>query len=215
MRAKSLHRLAVLVDAHAGVAERPFLDDLPAFLQLGIRRGLRARRLRLRRARDHGLAGVELVALARPGLCCGCQQRKRDRRDRADSEHQPHASFCLASLAPAPSAISLASAISRRIGAMPQLVVATILAFGTNLATSSITFTTFSAVSTSSLATSMTPACTTLFGSAASNSSGTLELRHSIATCLIELLSITGNVSSYCRHSPPSVFFQSVLALMP
>src|SRR5207253_2199688 len=92
-----------------------------------------------------------------------------------------------ASFAPAPSAISLASAISRRIGAMPQLVVATMLLFGTNFETASITLTTSSAVSTVSLATSITPACTTLPLSRESSSSGTFELRHSIATCWIGL----------------------------
>ena len=40
--------------------------------------------------------------------------------------------LCLASFAPAPSAISFASAISRRIGAMPQLVVGTMLLAGKN-----------------------------------------------------------------------------------
>src|SRR5436305_1243370 len=74
---------------------------------------------------------------------------------------------------------------------------------------------TSSAVSTASLATSITPACTILPLSRASNSSGTFELRHSIATCWIELESMAGKISSYCRHSLPSVCFQSVLALMP
>ena len=46
-------------------------------------------------------------------------------------------------------------------------------------------------------------------------SSGTFELRHSMATCWIGLLAIAGKISSYCRHSAPSVSFQSVLALMP
>src|SRR5581483_9165424 len=123
----------------------------------------------------HHLARIEPVAFARHGVRRAHQQRRGHQRNQ-----QPHASRCRASLAPAPSAISLASAISRRIGAMPQLVVATMLAFGTNLATFSITLTTSSAVSTSSLATSITPAWTTLFGSSPSNSSGTRELRHSI-----------------------------------
>src|SRR6185312_12073262 len=206
---RSLHRLAVLVDAHAGIAQGPFLDDLPAFLQIG-RFRWSARRRCGPSVLDYRLAGVESVTFARHGVRGAGKQRGGHQRNQ-----QPHASRCRASLAPAPRAISLASAISRRIGAMPQLVVATILAFGTNLATSSITLTTSSAVSTVSLATSITPACTTLFGSRPSNSSGTCELRHSIATCWIVLLSIEGNVSSYCRHSPPSVCFQSVLALMP
>src|SRR6266480_444997 len=126
-----------------------------------------------------------------------------------------HPNLCLASFAPAPSAISLASAMSRRIGAIPQLVVATMLLFGTNFETASITLTTSSAVSTVSLATSITPAWTILPGSSASRSSGTFELRHSIATCWIGLFAIAGKISSYCRHSLPSVCFQSVLALMP
>src|ERR1700704_6396607 len=71
----------------------------------------------------------------------------RDKLGHDDERVSPPPSLCRASLAPAPSAISLASAISRRIGAMPQLVVATILLFGTNFETASITFTTSSAVS--------------------------------------------------------------------
>ena len=41
--------------------------------------------------------------------------------------------------------------------------------------------------------------------SSASRSSGTFELRHSIATCWIGLLAIAGKICSYCRHSLPSV----------
>ena len=66
-----------------------------------------------------------------------------------DGTTQPN--FCLASFAPAPNAASFASAISRRIGAMPQFVVATMLLTGTNFDTASITVTTSSAVSTVSL----------------------------------------------------------------
>src|SRR6266852_942114 len=102
----------------------------------------------------------------------------------------PHPNLSRASLAPAPSAFNLASAMSRCIGAMPQLVVATMLLFGTNFETSSITLATSSAVSTVSLATSITPACTTLPVSRPSSSSGTRELRHSIATCWIELADV-------------------------
>src|SRR5262245_59267388 len=126
--ATSLQRLAVLVDAAAGVAQRPFLDDLPAAHQ----RGIVLRGAGLLRLRDHRPAGVELIAFARRRRrSSGQRQHKRQRKQK------PHASFCRASLAPAPSAISLASAISRRIGAMPQLVVATMLALGTNFATAS------------------------------------------------------------------------------
>src|ERR1700728_2226541 len=131
------------------------------------------------------------------------------------SDGNTHPNRCLANLAPAPSAINFASAISRCIGAMPQLVVATMLLFGTNLETASITLTTSSAVSTVSLATSITPACTILPVSRPSSSKGTRELRHSTATCWIGLLAIAGKIYSYCRHSLPSVSFQSVLALMP
>ena len=54
----------------------------------------------------------------------------REQRRTPACAHHPN--LCRASFAPAPSAISFASAISRRIGAMPQLVVATMLLFGTN-----------------------------------------------------------------------------------
>src|ERR1700722_2716251 len=213
----SPQRPALLVDAHPRIPQRPFLDDLPAFLKLCIfhrSAGSRSRLSRLRRAVEELLAGIEPVAFAGPREYRGSQQHERDRSGAQHSEkHQP--SRCRASSAPAPSAISLASAISRRIGAMPQLVVAMMLLIGTNFKPPSIVLTTSSAVSTVSLATSITPACTTLPLSSASNSSGTFELRHSIATCWIELLSMAGKISSYCRHWLPSVCFQSVLALMP
>ena len=106
--------------------------------------------------------------------------------------------------------------MSRRIGAMPQLVrrddVAQRHEFRHRL---DHLRRHPRRVSTVSLATSITPAWTTLPGSSASRSSGTFELRHSIATCWIGLLAIAGKISSYCRHSLPSVCFQSVLALMP
>src|SRR5580698_2925804 len=137
------------------------------------------------------------------------------RASRNDGLFYVYPNLCRASFAPAPSAISLASAMSRCIGAMPQLVVATMLLFGTNFDTASITAATSSAVSTVSLATSITPACTTLPVSKPNRSSGTRELRHSIATCWIGLAAIAGKIFSYCRHSLPSVCFQSVLALMP
>src|SRR5216683_234438 len=207
-------RPAVFVDAHPRIPQRPFANDLPAALQLGFIR-LGARGLRLSRAVDQRLAGVELRAFVGAGRRRGCGQQSDHDRDGALRRDHHHPNVCRASFAPAPSAINLASAISRRIGAMPQLVVATMLLFGTNFETASITLTTSSAVSTSSLATSITPACTILPLSSASSSSGTLELRHSIATCWIVLLLIAGKMSSYCRHWLPSVSFQSVLALMP
>jgi hypothetical protein len=58
-------RPAVLVDAHAGFAQRPVANDLAAALQFRFVRlvGWRARGLRrlarLRRAIDHGLTGLE------------------------------------------------------------------------------------------------------------------------------------------------------------
>ena len=64
------------------------------------------------------------------GLWPGLRQGAHDGLTRLAGVVYP--SRCRASFAPAPSAISLASAISRRIGAMPQLVVATMLLFGTN-----------------------------------------------------------------------------------
>src|SRR5258708_7538243 len=92
---------------------------------------------------------------------CDSPAHKGERAQRVAFEQlglQPHPIRCRASFAPAPSAISLASAMARCIGAMPQLVVATMLLVGTNFETSSITLATSSAVSTVSLATSITPA---------------------------------------------------------
>src|SRR4051812_33234293 len=124
--------------------------------RLGARCG--GMRRRCGRAIDQRLAGIEQAALVGPR-----RQRGRGQHRGHDVGHrhravQLHASLSLASFAPAPSAISLASAISRCIGAMPQLVVATMLLFGTNFETLSMTSATSSAVSTVSLATSMTPA---------------------------------------------------------
>src|SRR6266566_6590662 len=207
-------RPAVFVDAHPGIAQGPFANDLLAALKFRIIR-LGARGQRLSRMRDQRLARTEHGALVGSRRQRDRGQRRRHDRNGAQRRDRHQPSRCRASLAPAPSAISLASAISRRIGAMPQLVVAMMLLFGTNFETASITLTTSSAVSTVSLATSITPACTTLPLSSASSSSGTLELRHSIATCWIALRSIAGKISSYYRHWLPSVSFQSVLALMP
>ena len=105
--------------------------------------------------------------------------------------------------------------MSRRIGAMPQLVQATMRSFGTNFITSPITCATCSGVSTSSVATSMTPTSTSLPSSSDSSFSGTRELMHSSETWSMRLLASAGKIFSYCRHSPPSEFFQSILALMP
>ena len=121
-------------------AQRPLLDDLPAFCE----RRIVLRRAGLLRLRDHCPAGVELVALT--GVCRTTHRQHERSRLQRNAQHHP--SRCRASFAPAPSAASLASAISRRIGAMPQLVVATMLLFGTNFATASIVATTSSAVST-------------------------------------------------------------------
>ena len=47
------------------------------------------------------------------------------------------------------------------------------------------------------------------------SSIGTCEFAHSSDTCRIDERASSGNVCSYCRHSAPSVFFQSMLALIP
>src|SRR5207237_4180354 len=120
------------------------------------------------------------------------RNKQRDDNKQTRQPHQPNR--CRASLAPAPSAISLASAISRRIGAMPQLVVAMMSLLATNFETASITLQTSSAVSTVSLATSITPAWIFLPLSRASSLIGTFEFRHSIAACWIEPLAIAGQL---------------------
>ena len=105
--------------------------------------------------------------------------------------------------------------MSRRIGAMPQLVQATMRSFGTYLITSPMTCAISSGVSTLSVATSMTPTSTSLPSSSESNFSGTCEWMHSTETWPMRLLASAGKIFSYCRHSSPSEFFQSILALMP
>ena len=117
--------------------------------------------------------------------------------------------------APAARALSFASAISRFIGAMPQLVQAISRFFGTYLRARPMVAATSAGVSTRSEATSMTPTMTSLPFRSAISSMGTLEWMHSSETCLMLLLASTGKISAYCRHSVPSVSFQSVLALMP
>ena len=105
--------------------------------------------------------------------------------------------------------------MSRRIGAMPQLVVATMSLFGTNFETV-VDHLADILRGLDGIAGDVDHAGLDLLAlEQASSSSGTFELRHSIATCWIELLAIAGKISSYCRHSLPSVCFQSVLALMP
>jgi hypothetical protein len=47
------------------------------------------------------------------------------------------------------------------------------------------------------------------------SSIGTCEFAHSSDTCPIADCASSGNVCSYWRHSLPSVFFQSMFALMP
>ncbi len=60
------------------------------------------------------------------------------------------------------------------------------------------------------LATSTTPARTSFPARSRSSSSGTREPAHSP-----RLRASSGNVRSYCRHSPPRVAFQSTFALIP
>ena len=64
-----------------------------------------------------------------------------------------------------------------------------------------------------SLATSMTPTITSLPFSKAIRSGGTWEWKHSRLTCWMLLAASAGKTFSYWRHSWPSVFFQSTLAL--
>ncbi len=111
----------------------------------------------------------------RPEAC----RSKRSAGDRRCSELLNR---CRASAAPLPSASSLAAAMSRRIGAMPQLVEATTRSFGTCLSTASMVAATSSGVSISSVATSITPIATSLPLSSDSSSIGTLALRHSTDT---------------------------------
>ena len=44
---------------------------------------------------------------------------------------------------------------------------------------------------------------------------GTFEWMHSSDTWSILLFASAGKISSYCRHSCPSVRFQSIFAWMP
>ncbi|SAE76472.1 Uncharacterised protein [Enterobacter cloacae] len=65
------------------------------------------------------------------------------------------------------------------------------------------------------VATSIAPTITFLPRISSSRSIGTRELWHSSEIISIFEVCNLGNASSYWRHSEPSVFFQSVLALMP
>ena len=47
------------------------------------------------------------------------------------------------------------------------------------------------------------------------SSIGTREWMHSSEICFTRLFASAGKISSYWRHSEPSVFFQSRLAWMP
>ena len=70
---------------------------------------------------------------------------------------------------------------------------------------SAIVSATSSGVSTRSVATSITPTSTSLPGSSRISSIGTCELRHSSETWSMRLAASAGKVSSYWRHSDPSV----------
>ncbi len=61
----------------------------------------------------------------------------------------------------------------------------------------------------------MTPTMTSLPSSRRISSAGTCEWMHSSETWSMRLLASAGKTCSYCRHSSPSVAFQSTLALMP
>ena len=78
-----------------------------------------------------------------------------------------------------------------------------------------ITAATCSGVSIWSVATSTAPTSTSLSPSRPMSAIGTREPAHSSDTPPMRLRASTGKVRSYWRHSPPSVCFQSVLALMP
>src|SRR5512145_42998 len=117
--------------------------------------------------------------------------------------------------APAASASSFQRAISRSIGAMPQLVHGKRCLAGTYLSALPITSQTSCGVSTFSLATSITPRSTSLPFSRRRSSTGTLEWMHSSETWSILLFASAGKISSYWRQDSPRVFFQSRFALMP
>ena len=95
------------------------------------------------------------TARGRWRMCRFCAEATSCRIRRNSSLAQPKRSR--ASLAPAPSACSLAKAMSHRIGAMPQLVQGWMRSLRHELHRRSIVAATSSGVSTASLATSMTP----------------------------------------------------------
>src|SRR5262249_25738876 len=126
---------------------------------------------RPQRAGGHELIGV------RPGRQQDCHHHPSKK-----FHYRSHASRWRASAAPFTSAASLASAMSRRIGAMPQLVPATMRSFGTYLSASPRVAATSSGVSMASLATSIAPTSTSLPASSPNKLNGTRELRHSTET---------------------------------
>ena len=78
-----------------------------------------------------------------------------------------------------------------------------------------IVFSTSRGVSTVSEATSITPTRTSLPFSRLSSSTGTFEWMHSREIWSTFDRASAGKISSYWRHSPPRVSFQSRFALMP
>jgi uncharacterized protein involved in response to NO len=119
------------------------------------------------------------------------------------------------SAAPAASASSFFLATVRSSGAMPQLGQGSIRSGATYGKTRRIVAATSSGVSTRSVATSIAPNCTSFVPRSRKSSSGTRELAHSSETWSRRLSASAGKIVSYCRHSLPSVAFQSILGLMP
>src|SRR5690606_10730676 len=124
-------------------------------------------------------------------------------------QHQPASSLRTIS-APAVSACSLPLATWRGRGAMPQLVHGQSLSASTYLSALRRVSATCSGVSMSWLATSMAPTITFLPRTSSSSSMGTREFWHSREMVSILDACSLGKISSYCRHSEPRVFFQSV-----
>src|SRR5581483_4948386 len=124
-------------------------------------------------------------------------------------------SFFFASAVPCARARSLAVAISRSMGAMPQFVQGKKRFAGTYFSALRMVPATSCGVSTLSVATSITPTSTSLPLRSPRSSTGTFEWMHSSETWSIFERASAGKISSYCRHSAPSVPFQSRFALMP
>ena len=74
---------------------------------------------------------------------------------------------------------------------------------------------TASGVSTSSVATSITPTMISLSASRPISDMGTCEPAHSSDTWSMRLALMAGKISSYWRHSAPSVSFQRRFSSMP